>query len=336
MDEVKLTISPSTARRFNRCKRAYYYSVVEGLEPRLPSLPIKRGVWMHECLQYHYMGRGWRKAHARLAKQYKNLLLEEREYYGDLPGEVERMMESYLYHYRDEDSEWEVLYVEETFIVEHPNGHEFSFKPDLIVKDHALDQVVVWDHKTTKSIPSAEYRMSDLQSGFYPWGLRLAGVNVDTFGYNYIKTKPPTVPSINKDGSISKRRIDTDYYTLASFLMDYYADVWPDIPSSWKTRLQTLKNSNEYFKRSKIVKPQAVESRMVEELDYTTQEMVAWYEFMEDQEGDPWIRNLIKSCEWDCDFQELCLIELMGGDGKFIRRTKYQPSKYMEGRKLGR
>jgi hypothetical protein len=336
MNEVELRISPSTVKAFNRCKRSYYYKVVEGLETRLPSLPMRRGSWMHECLQYHYMGRDWRVAHKKLTKQFNRLFLEEREYYGDLPNEVERMMKGYLYHYRNEDKDWEILHVEETFVVEHPNGHEFSFKPDLVVYDKALDQTVCWDHKTTKSVPSAEFRMQDLQSGFYPWGLRLAGVNVDTFGYNYIKTKPPTIPSINLNGEISRRRIDTDYYTLATFLMEYYADSWPDIPKTWKVQLQTLKNSNAYLKRTKMVKPQAVENRMVEELDYTTQEMAAWYEFMDDQEGDPWTRTMIKSCEWDCDFQELCLIELMGGDGKFIRRTKYQPSKYMEGRKLGR
>ena len=98
-----------------------------------------------------------------------------------------------------------------------------------------------------------------------------------------------------------------------------------------------MKHSNAYFKRTKLVKPKAVETRLIEELDYTTQEMQAWYEFMEDDpNADPWVRNMTNSCDWDCDFYELCLIELMGGDGKFIRRTKYQPSKYMEGRKIGR
>jgi hypothetical protein len=293
---------------------------------------------MHEILQYHYMGRDWRVAHKNLTKRFNNLLLEEREYYGDLPAEVERMMLAYLYEYKDEDKEWEVLFVEETFRVNHPNGNVFEFKPDLVVRDHATDQVICWDHKTTKSIPSAEFRMSDLQSGLYPWGLRLAGIEVDSFGFNYIRTKPPTVPSINMDGSISKRRIDTDFRTLAAFLKGYYGDNWPkDIPDHWKTQLATLKHTNSYFKRSKMVKPKAVESRLVEELDYTTQEIIAWYEFMEDEPSDdPWTRNMIKSCEWDCDFHELCLIELMGGDGKFIRKQKYQPSKYMEGRSLGR
>ena len=303
----------------------------------MPTLPLKRGLWMHEILQYHYMGRNWRVAHKKLTKQFMRLLLEEREYYGDLPDEVERMMGSYLHLYAEEDKTWEVLHVEETFVVNHPNGHEFTFKPDLIVRDTDTDQIVCWDHKTAKSIPSSEYRIADLQSGLYPWGLRLAGIEVDTFGFNYIRTKPPTQPSINLNGEISKRRIDTDYYTLATFLMDYYKDVWPDIPKNWKTQLRTLKHSNAYFKRTKLVKPKAVETRLIEELDYTTQEMQAWYEFMEDDpNADPWVRNMTNSCDWDCDFYELCLIELMGGDGKFIRRTKYQPSKYMEGRKIGR
>ncbi len=291
---------------------------------------------MHELLQHHYMGRDWKKALAKLTKQYNNLLLEEREFYGDLPGEVKRMMEMYLYHYREEDKDWEILFVEETFVVEM-NGNEFSFKPDLIVRDKALNQTVVWDHKTTKSIPSAEFRMTDLQSGLYPWGLRVAGIEVDTFGYNYIRTKPPTVPSINMDGAISKRRIDTDYYTLASFLKDYYKDEWPDIPDHWKSQLRVLKDSNSYLKRTRLKKPQAVEDRLVRELDFTTEEIAAWYEMADDNPGeDIWPRTMIQSCEWDCDFYDLCLVELLGGDGKFMRKTKYKPSKYLEGRKIGR
>lgn len=300
---------------------------------------------MHECLQYHYMGRDWKNALANLTKKFNTLLLEEREFYGDLPGEVKRMMEAYLYLYREEDEDWEILYVEETFVIDHGDGHEFSFKPDLIVRDHALNQTIVWDHKTTKSIPSAEFRLTDLQSGLYPWGLDVVGIHVDSFGYNYIRTKAPTVPKINKNGAISKRRIDTDYYTLASFLKDYYAEgiwvsgkefKWPDIPSHWKVQLKTLKEYNTYFKRTRIKKPQVVQDRLVRELDFTTEEIAAYYEMAADNPGeDIWPRTMLLSCDWDCDFYELCLIELMGGDGKFIRKTKYQPSKYLEGRKIG-
>ena len=336
MEEVKLHISQSTSKTWRRCKRQYYYKVIEGLETRMPALPLKRGSWMHECLQWHYMGRGWEKAHARLTKQFNNLLLEEREFYGDLPAEVKRMMEAYLYRYREEEEDWEILYVEETFVIEHGDGHEFSFKPDLIVRDKALNQTIVWDHKTTKSIPSAEYRMTDLQSGLYPWGLKIVGIDVDSFGYNYIRTKAPTIPKINQNGEISKRRIDTDFHTLASFLKEYYADEWPKIPDHWKVQLRVLKENSTYFKRTRLKKPKAVQDRLVRELDMTTEEMQAYYEMAAENPGDDiWTRTMIYSCDWDCDFYELCLIELMGGDGKFIRKTKYQPSKYIEGRKLG-
>ena len=337
MEEILLKISPSSLKKFGRCKRQYYYSMVEGLETRLPTLPLKRGTWMHECLQYHYMGRGWKTAHKRLTGQFNKLLLEEREYYGDLPSEVERMMKDYFFMYPEDDEDWEVLHVEETFVVEDAFGeHEFSFKPDLIVYDKAMGKTICWDHKTTKSIPSAEFRIQDLQSALYPWGLKLAGIKVDTFGFNYIRTKPPTIPSINLNGEISKRRIDTDFYTLATFLKEYYKDDWPKIPDHWRTQLRTLKGSSNYFKRSRIKKSRAIVNRLIEELDYTTQELEAWYEFHAENEGDPWTRTMIMSCDWDCDFQELCLVELMGGDGKFMRKTKYKPSTYLEGRKLGR
>jgi len=335
MEEVPLVISPSSLRTWLRCKRQYYYKYVEGLEARLPDIKLKRGSWMHECLQYHYMGRDWKVAHKRLTKKFNTMFLEEREYYGDLPDQVERMMKSYLYHYREDN--WEVLFVEETFKVDHPAFEEkFEFKPDLIVYDKDTKQTICWDHKTVKSIPSGEFRIQDLQSALYTWGLKVVDVEINAFGWNYIRTKDPTVPKINLNGEISRRKIDTDFYTLASFLKEYYGTL-EGLPAAWRTRLNTLKYTNTYFRRSKVVKSEAITSRLVAEMDYSTQEMQSWYDLSDEHPmQDPWVRTMISSCDWDCDFQELCIHELLGGDGKFIRRNKFKPSTYLEGRTVGR
>jgi hypothetical protein len=263
------------------------------------------------------------------------MFLEEREFYGPLPEQVERMVRGYFYHYKD-DEDWEVLHVEKEFVAPMGNtdGDLFTFKPDLVVREKSTGLIGCVDHKTTKSIPSAEYRMSDLQSTLYVWGLRQVGIPIDFFTFNYIRSKDPTVPSINQNGSISRRRIDTDYYTLASFLKDYYADSWPDIPKEWKVRLRTLKQNSSFLKRTRITKPEKMTNQMLLELDFTMQEMEAYHELHNDG-TDAWVRTLLKSCEWDCDFQDLCLTELMGSDSTRLRKAKYQGSKYGKERGIG-
>jgi len=337
---VPLKISHSAVKKFRRCKRQYFYSIVEKLEPRLPDEKLKLGSWFHELMAAHYNGEDWRKAQARQVKKFNNLFLEEREFYGDLAGMAERMMEAYLWHYRKEEADWEVLYVEEQFNVEFEEGDQFTFIPDLIVRDNSTPARDIWvvDHKTVKSIPSGEWRLEDLQSTLYPWALR-EGMDLDIKGFifNYIRRKSPTLPSINKDGSISKRRIDTDYPTMAKFLLEYYdVSAVRNLPDDWRERLKNLRLQNNYFKRSKIIKDQALIDRQVIEFGITAQEIENWHELHEEGDVDPWVRTMIPSCGWDCDYHDLCLLELMGQDSKFMRRSKYQPSDYVRGRGLGR
>lgn len=337
---MPIELSHSELKTFRRCKRQYYYKVVEGLEARLVDPKLKFGTWFHELLRAHYSGKDWKKAHAKELKKFNNLFLEEREHYGDLPDLAERMMYSYLWRYRKQEAEWEVLHIEERFDIHFAEGDMFSFKPDLIVRDHSTPQKDIWvvDHKTTRSIPSAEWRLEDLQSTLYPWALREAtDLEPKGFIFNYIRRKAPTIPSINKDGSISKRRIDTDYPTMARFLLEYYeVDTVKELPTKWKKRLANLKLEDKFFKRSKIVKDEALVSRQMAEFEYTAQEIDIWLEMsQENPHMDPWTRTMIPSCEWDCDFHDLCAIELLGQDSKFMRRSKYQPSKYKKEKSSG-
>lgn len=341
---MPLSVSQSELKSFRRCKRQYFYKVIEGLEARLTDPKLKFGSWVHDLLRAHYMGEDWRKQHDRQLKQFQNLFIEEREFYGDMPQLAERMMESYLWKYRKEESEWETLYVEETFEIHFAQGDTFSFTPDLIVRDHS-DNGSVWvvDHKTVRSIPSGEWRLEDLQSTLYPWALS-EGMDLDVKGFifNYIRRKAPTVPHINQDGSISRARIDTDYPTLAKFLIEFYeVDSVNELPVKWKKQLANLKLSTSFFKRSRIIKPTALINRQIEEFSYSAQELESWLELWQEQKAkddgiDPWVRTLVPSCEWDCDFHDLCMIELLGQDSKFMRRSKYQASKYQKGRRRGK
>jgi len=252
--------------------------------------------------------------------------LSEREFYGDLPAKAERLMKAYMYHYREEHDNWEPLHVEETFRLTFESGEVFEFKPDLILRERDTGLVGVWDHKNVRGIPSAEVRLSDLQSTFYPWGLENLEdpIGVDYFGFNYVRTKEPTVPSLNKDGSMSARKIDTDFLTLYNFVKDN------DIPmtKAIKTRLKNLQTHSEFFRRIRLTKNDALVERTVEELLISAEEIAAKTEYAKDfPNEDPWVRNLMRDCDW-CGFRDLCNVELLGGDTTFLRKKKYKASKY--------
>jgi hypothetical protein len=113
--------------------------------------------------------------------------------------------------------------------------------------------------------------------------------------------------------------------------MEYYeVDSVNKLPTDWKKRIANLRLEDKFFKRSKIIKDEHLINRQIEEFSYTAQEIEIWHEMGEAQEIDPWVRTLIPSCEWDCDYQPLCLLELLGQDSKFMRRSNYQQSEYQK------
>ncbi len=282
-------------------------------------------------MEAYYTDGGWREKQAELVKAYKRLTIDEREYYGDLPTEAEMLMLAYEYHWREEHENWEVLFCEERFTVEATDGSTFSFKPDLIVRERDTDLIVCWDHKSAGSLPSADWRIEDLQSTLYPWGLDKMGISIDLFGFNYLKTSGLKVPSVNKDGRLSTRKVTYEFYTLATFLKEFYGGT-NKIPKYWRMQLQQAKrNSAEFFKRSRIVKDPHLINRQIEELDWTTQEMESFIEFArENPDSDPWVRSLDRSCDWACDFHDLCQADLLGADTAFMKKSQYRKSKYTE------
>lgn len=40
---------------FRRCKKKYSYSYIEQIQPKLPGLPLARGIWIHYCLEAQFL-----------------------------------------------------------------------------------------------------------------------------------------------------------------------------------------------------------------------------------------------------------------------------------------
>lgn len=257
--------------------------------------------------------------------------LDEREFYGPLPDQAEQMMRAYMYRWRKQHDNWEVLYCEERFVVQDEDGNNFSFKPDIIVREKDTGLIVCWDHKSTTNIPDADWRLEDLQSTLYMWALPKVGIEVDLFGFNYMNTNPYKLPKTNQDGRLSTRKVTFEFYSLAEYLTEFYGGK-SKIPKYWKIELrEAQKNSTHWFKRSRIVKDPALINRQIEELDWTTMEMLSFIEFIsENPDIDPWVRSLDRSCEWSCDFHDLCQADLLGADTTFMIKSQFRKSRYQE------
>jgi hypothetical protein len=327
IDDGKVIATHSMLKTFRRCPKQAEYKYFVRLKPRVLGKPLRQGTWMHRLQEVHYRGGDWREEHAKLSHKFQELFDEEREAIGDLPTECKRMMESYLWHYKDDN--WKVHDIEFVLETEFPDGTIYRGKIDLLVED----QYGLWlvDHKWHKSLPNLTYRILDSQSGLYVWAARRCGIPVQGHIWNYGVRKPPGIPELLKDGSrLSERKLDTDYPTLFKTIKAHGLD-----PEKYRAKLLRLKRqryafgapqTSPFFRRS-ILEMTDEQLKQTAREAYHTSKRMNEYPF----EKTGYVERVPdRSCSYMCSYAELCSLELFGGNTTNMRRERFKIADPME------
>lgn len=311
----------SMVKCFRRCPKQFNYKYIERLRPKALGRPLSLGTWFHTLLETYYKEGDWKEAHAELTKKYYELFEEERDELGPLPEDCERLMRSYLWHYSNEV--WKIHEVEYTLEAEWPDGTVYRGRIDLLVEN----QFGLWivDHKTTKRMPDLGFRLLDAQSALYIWAALKNKIPVQGHIWNYVVSKPPTIPKLLKDGSRIARlnQLNTDYPTLVKFIKANEID-----PRPYKTLLMRLKSqqyeagamqTSPFFIRSVLEKSNEMLKKVASEAYHTSKRMHA-YPFHQPEIVE---RVADRSCTFSCSYTELCTMELFGGNTNNLRKQKY-------------
>jgi len=228
------------------------------------------------------------------------------------PEAVARIMRSYLWYNRNDG--WKPKYIETVLEVPTPlviDGKVFVFKGrlDLVIED---EEGLLWlvDHKSASSIPQpTAFHAMDPQLMLYPWaaekqfGIKLAGII-----YNYVGSKPPSIPKLNKDGSISRRKVKTDYPTLLRFLKSNGFD-----PGDFKPVLGQLYRKSEFLRRYKMPR----EGHVTKEILLDTLSKIKRIE-----ETKRFTRTITRDCI-RCPYMDLCRAELNGFETELMRKERF-------------
>jgi hypothetical protein len=309
-------LSNSKVRTFRRCEKKYEYKYVHKLRPKKKGLPLTRGDWLHQMLQHHYDGEGWKPIWKELARDFNNLFEEEREELGDLPGETARIMRSYLRHWKSEDKGWHVIDSEMNETWPLATGLDFNFIVDLIVEDNRGGLWIV-DHKTVKSFMDADFMLLDTQLARYFYCVQQMGYKpMRGIIFNEIRTKPPAMPKLLKDGGLSKRaNIDTDYQTYLGEIQRHGLN-----PEDYREILLRLARTkaNDFFRRTSLPKDRPLTRQLMQELGYTAREIRA-----AERRGQ-FPRTPDKACKWDCEYKDICVVELHGGDASTLIQHNFE------------
>lgn len=315
-----------------RCEKKYEYRYIRGYAKRVKAARVEKGDWVHVLLAAYWRalkeGNDPQAAieaeHQRVRSEWWDVLFEEQQELlgADLPDVCLGIARRYAQHYHSFDVQnWrKILSVEAKVQVRFDwLPLPFTFKADVIALDR---QGWVWviEHKVVGEIPNEDNRAADTQGPRYMLalqqmlaskGIRVKGVGVI---YDYLRDRVPAVPQVNKDGSISKRWIDTDYETFRAAVEAQGLDVadYQDILD----RIQ--REGRPYFERWPVPRSQA-------RLEETARDMRAIAERRLVANGTAPIRTLDRTrCPWDCEFFPLCMVEVEGGDISPMLRELYE------------
>ena len=316
-----MRVSNSKIKTFRRCEKRYDYKYVQKLEPRQRSVQLERGLWIHTLLETHYDGDDWEARHKELSARFFQYDEEDREDLGDLPTECRRIMRSYLRYYKDVDQHQITVDTELDEIVTLPNGLELNVIIDRVYEDKRTGLLWAQDHKTRKKFENTENMLLDPQMTVYFRALEILGYTpLGGVEYNELRTKAPAVPEKLKSGQLSKRtNIDTDVFTYRMELKKHGLDEGPYMDI---LRHIARNQVDRFFRRIKLPKDPPMVNTMMAELVDTADEM----QTAEARGTFP--RTFIpQDCKWSCDYKDLCIAELHGGDIEPMIRLNFRRRK---------
>lgn len=318
-----IELSVSRAKKWKQCQQAHDYKYVDKLKPKSKSRPLTLGGLVHSCLETRAEGKNWVQA----VKDFRDgdwakLFEEERAELGDMPNDAYRIMRGYHYYYLESDKRYQTIGSEIPFRI-RVEGTKIVLVGiiDLILQDTTDGGIWCFEHKTAKKdLPSEEFRMTDIQTTIYIRVMKHLG---KALGYNpdsvkgiiidYLKTSPPTIPEVLKNGTLSKRKIKCDRYTYLECIKSINGN-----PEDYQEMLEYM-DTNVFYKRVPIVRTPSMENLIIADMITTGNQIRAI-------SGKCPTRNLSWTCDRPkCEYRDLCIADVQGFDTTVLKQMNYEP-----------
>ena len=309
-------VSQSRIKKWRTCRFAYNVKYIMNLEKQKKPNPLLRGTIIHQMLDEQTHKRDPWVALEQAKMRYAGLFEKEREEYGDIPRDIERLMKAYFKWYKKDPLR---------FVNIKGRRAEFPFEVELckgIVLTGVIDGMartsdkLKWlvENKSHKNLPSEGMNYGDIQSMLYTWAAPVYGYpELDGVCWNYIRYTPPSLPQLLKNGEMSRKasvRTTWDLYKQA--LLDNGLK-----PKDYQDMQEQLKGKEgEFFIRTYIPINPKTQKIIVDESIQTAQEIRR-------REGVDKTRSMGRHCDW-CDAKLLCQEDMRGRSIKSTIKRHYK------------
>lgn len=255
-DVLKLSTTSFSAAA--RCLKAYYYRYVLGLvpKPRLVRNPLRRGIWIHSCLEFHHRGWDWREILGALVEQAREWSIDEGKI-ATFRAEVADTMEQYVDFWSAEHEEpsFTMTKVEKELTC-RIGDLEISATLDGLAYNAWGNGIV--EHKSAQEIPSSSWRAIDPQTAIQFFVAMEHGYRPQWVLFNYVLTVKPSVPQVRKDGRFYDRQVQTTTRAFEKAIPTVRKD-WKPYPVPCDQYIELMRremvNDGRFFQRYIVLKP---------------------------------------------------------------------------------
>lgn len=316
------TISHTEIDTYRRCNKRWEYRYQQGLKRKRKGIRLLRGEILHEMLNAYIRSKMVKKSKGKdpwdvleeYAEKFKDYFAEEKEHYGDIPGDCAIIFEGYLRKWRRDPLKYEAS--EKSVFFDIASDLRFIGFIDKVATD-AEGRRWIMDHKFVQNIPTAEDRFSELQLLLYVWAWSLAypDVEIDGVCWDYARSKAPTKPEVLKSGGLSKRKnLDCDPHTYLQTIREN--DLNPDDYDDMLRHLEGKEDT--FYERVFLPKPS---KKMIDEV---VQDFLATAkEIKQKRKGERAARTMNPFNCNGCEFRPVCEAEVRGLDADFILKSEY-------------
>lgn len=305
-------VSFSEISSWTRCRKQHYFTYTRKIEPRYARRAPLIGSCGHAVIEALYQKRNLAQAATQWAVEQtegKELFDEEVAEFHDMADLCTQLVERFRDHYAQ--GEYQIVEVEKEFLVPVRGTRTLILGYiDALVEDC---QNRLWMMET--KFPQETFRTEqdvelDAQLGIYHGALRKLKYPVVGIIYNQILAKLPKEPSLNKNGTMSRSDLRTDWDTYRAALLRNNLD--PD--DYWEMREKLEKK--EFFRRYFIHRGDVERKNFQADLERRV------YAMMKDKHV--FMTENRFNCGM-CSYRELCLSDLHGADTEFIISHAFVP-----------
>lgn len=296
----------------------HHYKYYQGLRRKTKARPLYLGSSIHSLLEGYIERGNWLAELSQIKVEYRKLMPEEKAEFGDIPQLAEDTVKGYLSYYREDGAVYPVrkrgrrTELEVRFYL--TNQIQFLGYIDAYPQIGGLNWIE--DHKTCKRVPDEDTRYADLQLLLYVWAAPKANLpKPDGVLWDYLRTKPPTIPERLKSGAFSRNsKIDTTYDV---YMNTVESVLGPKEAAEYEEFAETLKGREERFYR-RIFLP----NPRKEMVEMVVEDMIKSANEILDHGRESKVRNMTRDCK-QCPYYLLCQAEVRGLDSEFIRKSEY-------------